>query len=93
MSTRPATIVGSANGRSISEFTTFLPGKSSRTSTQAISVPATALIAATATAAMSVTRSASSAIGFVTASQNPDQPSSVERTTSAAIGMRTRTVR
>ena len=36
----PATIVGSANGRSMSALTTRLPGNSSRTSTQAISVPA-----------------------------------------------------
>ena len=46
-SVRPATIVGSANGRSTSALTTALPGKWSRTSTQAISVPVTALIAAT----------------------------------------------
>ena len=43
-STTPATIVGSANGRSISAFTTPLPGNSSRTSTHAISVPNNALI-------------------------------------------------
>ena len=44
---RPATIVGSANGRSISALTSALPRNSSRTSTQAISVPITASIAAT----------------------------------------------
>ena len=44
-----ATIVGSANGRSISALTTRLPGKSSRTSTQAMSVPMTALTTATTT--------------------------------------------
>ena len=40
---RPATIVGSANGRSMIAFTTDLPRKSSRTSTQAVIVPSTAL--------------------------------------------------
>ena len=44
-----ATIVGSANGRSISALTSCLPRKSSRTSTQAISVPMTTLIRATTT--------------------------------------------
>ena len=43
-SVRPATIVGSANGRSISALTIRLPGNSSRTSTQATSVPITAPI-------------------------------------------------
>ena len=38
----PATIVGSANGRSMTAFTTDLPRKSSRTSTQAVIVPSTA---------------------------------------------------
>ena len=48
-STMLATMVGSANGRSISALTTRLPGNSSRTSTQAISVPMTTLITATTT--------------------------------------------
>ena len=43
----PATIVGSANGRSISELMIRLPGNSSRTRTQAMIVPKTALIATT----------------------------------------------
>ena len=46
-SVRPATIVGSANGRSMSALTTDLPGKSSRTRTQAMSVPMTALMTTT----------------------------------------------
>ncbi len=45
---RPATIVGSANGRSMTALTAALPRKRSRTSTHAISVPKTALIAAVA---------------------------------------------
>ena len=40
-SVMPATIVGSANGRSIIELMSLLPGKSSRTRTQAIAVPTT----------------------------------------------------
>src|SRR5215218_6557139 len=45
--TRLATMVGNAKGRSITELTTRFPRKSSRTSTQAINVPITALIATT----------------------------------------------
>ena len=47
-SVSPATTVGSAKGRSISALMTLLPGNSSRTSTQATTVPITAPIAATA---------------------------------------------
>ena len=43
-SVRPATIVGSANGRSMTELTSFLPRKSSRTSVHASAVPKNALI-------------------------------------------------
>ena len=57
----PATIVGSANGRSMIALTTRLPRKSSRTSTQAISVPMTALIAVTTSEMSSVNRSAATA--------------------------------
>ena len=73
-SVRPATIVGSANGRSISELTMLLPRKSSRTSTQAISVPMTALIAATMNEAISVSFSAATACSLVTAVQNVIEP-------------------
>lgn len=87
-----ATIVGSANGRSMSAFTKPLPGKSSRTRTQAISVPMTTLTRATTTETTTVTRSAASAIGSVTAPQKPDQPSSNALTVSAASGSRTITL-
>ena len=40
----PATIVGSANGRSMTALMIALPGNSSRTSTQAIIVPMMQLI-------------------------------------------------
>ena len=43
----PTTIVGSAKGRSMSALSAALPRNSSRTSTHAVAVPATALTAAT----------------------------------------------
>src|SRR5256714_1779953 len=88
-SVSPATIVGSANGRSISAFTSPCPTKRSRTSTHASTVPMRALSAATTTAATSVSRSAASASGAETAAQKPCRPSRVERQTSAARGRRT----
>jgi hypothetical protein len=65
-----ATIVGSANGRSITASTTPLPGNRSRTSTQAIAVPASAFTAAQRTAAPSVSSRAETASGRVASSQN-----------------------
>src|SRR4051795_11693931 len=88
----PATIVGSANGRSISALTNALPRKRSRTSTHATSVPATALIAATRIDRTSVSLSAATACGAVTASQNAARPPSVERATTAASGISTITL-
>src|SRR5699024_4008644 len=73
-STIEATMVGSANGRSMAVSITRLPGKSSRTSTQAITVPITALTPVTASATARVTPSADSAAGAVTASTNPPGP-------------------
>src|SRR4051812_2658785 len=87
----PATIVGSANGRSMSALTTDLPRKRSRTSTHATSVPATALSAATRIDRISVSFSAATACGAVTASTNACRPPSVERATTAASGIRTMT--
>ncbi|CPU65183.1 Uncharacterised protein [Mycobacteroides abscessus] len=49
-STRPATIVGSANGMSMSTSRSRLPGNRSRTRTHATSVPMTTLTAVTASA-------------------------------------------
>ena len=73
----PATTVGRAKGRSITELTMRLPGKLSLTRTQAIAVPVTTLTATTITAAMSVSFRAAIACGEVTADQNA---------TEAAIG-------
>ena len=51
----PATIVGRTSGRSMIESIADRPGKSSRTSTQAIRVPITQLISVV-TAAMPIVR-------------------------------------
>src|SRR6478672_4684268 len=84
-----ATMVGRANGRSISAFTRLLPRKSSRTRTQAISVPMTTLTRATTAEAPSVTRSAASDAGAVTASQNSPSPPDRAVNVSAASGSST----
>ena len=70
----PATIVGSANGRSMSELTMPLPRNESRTSTHATSVPNTPLMSATSSDAPSVSLSAATASGAVTACQKASQP-------------------
>ena len=82
-------MVGSANGRSIIELTMRLPGKSSRTSTHAMIVPITTLISATITETNNVTRNDAKATGAVTASQNPEIPSSNAVAVNAASGSRT----
>jgi hypothetical protein len=91
--TRPATIVGSANGRSMTLFTIDRPGKRSRTSTQAVIVPKTALTSAARTATITLSFSAATASGFDTADQKPDQPSSPDAATTAARGSTTISVR
>src|SRR3954447_1493530 len=88
----PATIVGSANGRSISALMRLRPRKRSRTSTQATSVPAIALTAATRIDNTSVSLSAATACGALTASQKAPSPPSVDRATTAASGIRTITL-
>src|SRR5690348_1877245 len=84
-----ATIVGSANGRSMTASTSLLPGKSSRTSTQATSMPKNTLMIATAADTVSVTRNESSADGDVTAATNADQPPFPDCHTIAASGSST----
>ena len=66
---RPATIVGSANGRSMTAFTTDFPRKSSRTRTQAVIVPSTPFRSVTANDVASVILSADTASGDEIASQ------------------------
>ena len=92
-SVRPATIVGSANGRSISAFTAPLPRKSSRTSTQAISVPVTALISTTTNEVISVSLNAATDCGVVTTSKKRPSPPSIDFTATAASGSSTITDR
>ena len=61
---RPATIVGSAKGRSMTALTNALPRKSSRTSTKAMARPATELTMATISAATSVSSSGGDRLGL-----------------------------
>src|SRR5947209_18333226 len=86
-------MVGSAKGRSMMALTTPWPRNSSRTSTQAISVPVTALIATTISESTTVSSSADFAAGLDTARQNPSRPPSSEREATAASGSRTMTLR
>ena len=65
----------------------LLPGKSSRTSTQAISVPNTALIRTTTTDAISVSFSAATACGLLIAVQKLSGPFSSDFSTTAASGI------
>src|SRR5881396_1087046 len=85
----PATTVGSANGRSIRALMKRLPGNWSRTSTQAISVPKTALIAATRSADSTVSFSAATDCLLETVSQKCAMPPSVDFATTAASGSST----
>src|SRR3954453_484897 len=91
-SVRPATMVGNANGRSITELTSDLPGNSSRTRTHAINVPGTAFTTATTIDINSVNLSAATASRLDTAVQKPSRPLSVLAETSAASGNRTITL-
>ncbi len=84
-----ATIVGRAKGRSITALTSALPRNSSRTSTQAMRVPTTTLIAATIREMTIVRISAALAEGAVMASQIPPRPPSSALTVSAASGRST----
>ena len=93
ISTSPATIVGSANGRSMTALSAVLPGNSSRTSTHAVTVPSTAFVSAAATEISSVSFSAETASADETVSQNPASPFPVDDQTSAAIGSATITDR
>src|SRR4051794_16666706 len=63
-------MVGSANGRSMTELITALPGKSSRTRTQATSTPVTTLMAVASSDIHSVRTRADFACGDVMAGQN-----------------------
>ena len=89
MITSPATIVGRANGRSMIALTTDLPAKESRTRTQAMIVPNTAVVSTASVDMSSVSFSAETACGDETTSQKPDQPLPVDLQTTAAIGSTT----
>src|SRR5215208_2339245 len=85
-------MVGNANGRSITESTSRLPGKSSRVSTQATSNPKTRFTSVTPAEIVSVTRKDSSAAFDVIASQNASQPPPADCHTIAASGSSTMTL-
>jgi hypothetical protein len=87
-----ATIVGSANGRSMTALTRPLPRKSSRTSTHAIRVPVTTLTSATISEIVSVSRNAARAAGAVAASHSPGRPLSSDFAATAASGSSTMTL-
>ena len=89
----PATIVGSAKGRSMMALRTLLPGNSSRTSTQARSVPITTLTSVTTSEAPTVSFSAFMACRELTSCQIPPAPSSPAFQASAASGTMTTTLR
>ena len=74
-------------------LTSVFPRKSSRTSTQAVTVPSTAFRSETASDAPSVSFSAATASGLETASQNDCVPSLVASQMSAASGSPTKTMR
>src|SRR3954447_13271570 len=85
----PATIVGSANGRSMIALSARLPRNSSRTRTHAMSVPKTALITVTSSDAVSVSFSALTDWRLETVSQKCAIPPSVDFATTAARGRST----
>src|ERR1044071_3252659 len=82
-------MVGSANGRSMTAFTIALPRKSSRTSTQAVTVPRTAFRSAAAIERSTLSLRAETASGDETALHQPDQPLSVDAEATAASGSAT----
>lgn len=87
--TRPATIVGSANGMSIKTSSAARPAKWSRTSTQAINVPMITFTRVTTSAVPTVSRSAAATASLVIVSKKPLTPSSVDEATTVANGSRT----
>src|SRR5439155_17059877 len=77
----------------MTELTIDLPRNSSRTSTQAVTVPSTPLIRTTMKAVPKVSLSAPTASGLEIACQNVSAPSRFDSQTRAAIGRTTITVR
>src|SRR5450755_1414418 len=90
-SVSPATIVGSANGKSMSALTNGLPQKSSRTSTHARSVPATPLTNATPSDATRLNRRLARASAANTSLQK--EPPVNARAATAASGSSTITLK
>ena len=74
-------------------FISAFPRNESRTSTQAVTVPSTPLISATATEVQRVSFRAATASGLEATSQNPRAPAFADSKRSAAIGSATISVR
>ena len=87
--TTPATIVGRANGMSMTISKIAAPRGRSRTSTQATSVPIAPLTSATARESPIVSLSASAVTDDVIADQKSSQPEPKALPTTAASGSRT----
>src|SRR5438132_252941 len=85
----PYSLKARANGRSISTFMNRCPKNLARTSTHAINVPITTLIAETPSDASTVSLIVDHASGVVTSVQNPDQPDECAFHTIAASGSNT----
>ena len=85
--------MGSANGRSMRVSSSVRPGSLSRTSTHAIAVPITMLIAATSSDETMVSFRVDAASGVVIAWKKPLSPSDCERHTTAANGISTMMLR
>src|SRR6185295_19886613 len=88
-STRPATIVGSAKGMSMTTSSTRLPQNRSRTSTQAMTVPITMLSRVTSTDCTTVSSTADRVWGLVMVSQKPASPSERAVVTTRPSGIST----
>src|SRR3954468_25065084 len=87
--TSPATIVGSANGRSMTISITLEPRNRSRTSTQATRAPMKAFTIATPTESPIVNRSAAAVDGWVIPDQKSPAPAPNALPTTAASGSST----
>src|SRR4029079_10026384 len=73
MITSPATIVGRANGRSMIALTRDFPANESRTRTQAMIVPKTAVVSTARVAVITASFRAAAAAGEETTSTNQEQ--------------------
>src|SRR5215217_4788249 len=90
ISTSPATMVGKANGTSMTRLNSCRPMKRSRTSTHATKVPSTVLTAVAAAAIVTVNRIEAATAGLVMVSTNSAKPLLIDVRRTAANGRITR---